>query len=56
MKMDEEKPKIITQSMQVPIPLKREMDSIKLCKDESYPSLIRRLIDIYKKYNKVKVN
>ena len=44
----EEKVPTQTQSMQIPIPLKREMDELKICKDETYPSLIRRLVDNYK--------
>ena len=48
--------KIPTQSMQIPIPLKRELDSIKIIPRESYPSVIQRLVDEFKKNKKKKVN
>jgi len=51
-----EKAKIPTQSMQIPIPLKRELDDIKIIPRESYPSVIQRLVDSFKINKKKKVN
>ncbi len=48
---EELKPKIPTQPIQLPIPLKRELDDIKIIKDESYPSVIRRLLLEHKSVN-----
>jgi len=46
------KEKIPMQSMQIPVELKKEIDAIKIIPDETYPSVIQRLVDNYKENNK----
>lgn len=48
-----EKQKIYTQSMQIPIPLKQELDKIKIIPRESYPSVIQRLVEEHYNNNEV---
>ena len=44
--MDEEiSEKIQTQSMQIPKPLKKELDNFKVIPRESYPSVIQWMVD-----------
>jgi len=51
----DEKKKVETQSLQLPIPLKIEIDELKIIPRESYPSVIQRIVSEYKILKKKKV-